>query len=64
MSVVPSLYNGPFDTGVVESVMKDLQFYGSKAAPGFMNPEGIVVFHEHAKVAFKKTFDDRHKEAA
>jgi hypothetical protein len=29
-----------------------------------MKPEGIVIWHTHAHVAFKMTYDDRHKEAA
>jgi hypothetical protein len=28
---------------------------GSLAAPGFMDPEGIVIFHTAANFAFKKT---------
>ena len=30
---------------------------GSVAAPGFMNPEGIVMFHIAANVCFKKTIE-------
>jgi hypothetical protein len=30
---------------------------GSKAAPGFMKPEGIVVFHVAGNVGFKKTIE-------
>jgi hypothetical protein len=30
---------------------------GSLAAPGFMKPEGIVVYHIQGNVAFKKTFE-------
>lgn len=61
--VVPVLYRGEFDgfMGHQWDVMDHLKQYGSKAVPGFMDPEGIVVFHEHARVAFKKTFDDNHK---
>jgi hypothetical protein len=63
VSVVPELYRGTFATAQVIIEMDRLYRNGSKAAPGFMNPEGVVVYHEHAKVAFKKTFDDNHKEA-
>jgi hypothetical protein len=28
------------------------------AAPGFMNPEGIVLFHTAGNVGFKKTLKD------
>lgn len=62
--VVPTLYRGEFNTARIEAFLGDLRREGSVAAPGFMNPEGIVVYHEHARVAFKKTFDDRHKEAS
>lgn len=64
VSVVPTLYEGVFDTARIEAVLTTLGALGSVAAPGFDKPEGIVVYHTHAKVAFKKTFDDRHKEAA
>lgn len=64
VNVVPVLFRGIFDTDIARCTMNNLKLVGSHAAPGFMNPEGIVVYHEHAKVAFKKTFDDKHKEAA
>lgn len=63
VSVVPTLYEGHFDTVNVEAVMQKLWWMGSHASPGFMNPEGIVVFHTASKTLFKKTFDDKHKEA-
>jgi hypothetical protein len=62
--VVPELYRGVFQTGRVEVMLDALRVMGSCAAPGYMNPEGIVVWHTHARVSFKKTFDDKHKEAA
>lgn len=64
VSVVPVLYEGPFDTTMIEWFLTTLRIKGSQAVPGFMDPEGIVVWHNHARVAFKKTFDDKHKEAA
>jgi len=40
----------------------DLMKHGSVAAPGFMDPEGIVIFHEAAQQYFKYTFGgDGHK---
>ncbi len=30
---------------------------GSRAAPGFMNPEGIIIWHHAAGIYFKKTLD-------
>ncbi len=62
--VVPVLYTGPFDTNKIEEVLKDLRVNGSVAVPGWMNPEGIVVFHTHSGTLFKKTLDgDGHKGA-
>ena len=55
--VVPVLYEGIFDTGVVAEQISDLMMGGSCAAPGFMKPEGIVVYHQAAGVYFKKTLD-------
>lgn len=59
--VVPVLYQGPMEEwGVLKGVkdaLKRLQEQGSLAAPGFMKPEGIVVFHTAAKLCFKKTLD-------
>lgn len=53
--VVPVLYRGAFDTFEVETALEKLRFSGSEAAPGFMNPEGVVVFHLAGRVGFKKT---------
>lgn len=57
VSVVPTLYEGPFDTGVVHGVLEGLHMDGSVAAPGFMKPEGIVVWHDKARILFKVTLD-------
>lgn len=54
--VVPILYQGDFSTEQgVAFAMDDLIQCGSAAAPGFMNPEGIIVFHTAANIGFKKT---------
>lgn len=55
------LYIGEFDTDVVDGVLDSLKTYGSRAAPGYMNPEGVVVFHTAANAMFKKTI---HKDEA
>lgn len=61
--VVPVLYQGPFDVVEVDKVLNALNTYGSVAAPGFMKPEGVVVFHTASQTMFKKTLDknDGHK---
>ena len=57
-SVVPVLYNEPgFSTEVAFRILEELKRNGSYAAPGFMNPEGIIVYHGSG-VLFKKTFDN------
>jgi hypothetical protein len=55
--VVPVLYDGTFCTQVVEACMGALRAGGSIAEPGFMNPEGLVVYHVAAGVGFKKTLN-------
>ncbi len=42
--VVPTLYIGAFSQAAIQEALDDLRIHGSKAVPGFMNPEGIVVF--------------------
>lgn len=58
LSVVPTLYLGTFELEEVEFTKNMLRNNGSYAAPGFMNPEGVVVYHTAAKQLFKSTFDD------
>jgi len=55
--VVPILYNGIFETGAAESQIKLLKQFGSIAAPGYMNPEGIVIYHVAGNLMFKKTIE-------
>lgn len=57
VSCVPVLYRGPFSTEVIEDSLVSLAENGSRAAPGFMKPEGIVVFHAASNSMFKKTID-------
>lgn len=53
--VVPTLYRGIFNQQAIDDAIADLRVNGSRAAPGFMDPEGIVVFHAAAGMGFKKT---------
>jgi hypothetical protein len=55
--VVPVLWRGDFSDFNPVLVMDRLFLSGSVAAPGFNKPEGIVIFHTHANLGFKKTFD-------
>lgn len=54
--VVPVLYSG--SNGIDYAVrcrLSELETFGSAAAPGFMNPEGIMVYHTAAGHSFKVT---------
>jgi hypothetical protein len=67
--IVPELYRGPL---MNEQAMEDfntyepawlaalvrLRTYGSFAAPGFTDPEGIIVYHTAAGIGFKITLED------
>ena len=54
---VPILYEGVLVPGVVEETMAKLKESGSVAAPGFMEPEGVVIYHTANGALFKKTFE-------
>lgn len=43
--VVPVLYRGPFSEAKVREALFLLSLLGSQAAPGFRDPEGVVVYH-------------------
>ena len=55
VGLVPTLYRGEFDTQRVNFELDALHDFGSQAAPGFMNPEGLVVYHIAGNFGFKKT---------
>jgi len=55
--VVPTLYRGTFSQEAISEALERLTELGSLAAPGFMKPEGIVVFHTAAGIGFKKTIE-------
>lgn len=54
-SVVPVLFNGLFTSDAAAEALEALAKMGSHAAPGFMQPEGIIVYHHAANLYFKKT---------
>lgn len=65
--VVPVLCRGPFSNTSVDVALDDLRQGGSHAAFGFMDPEGIMVYHTAAGQLFKKTLkgdeEGKHAEA-
>lgn len=56
-SLVPTLYEGDFDMLAIEACLSTLRAEGSRAAPGFMKPEGVVVFHAASRTLFKRTIE-------
>ena len=59
--VVPILYAGDFDQNHIDSCIRRLLEHGSVAAPGFMDAEGIIVYHVAAQHYFKVTCKDDNK---
>lgn len=59
VDAVPTLYEGPFDETAIKVVLRELDEEGSFAAPGFMNPEGICVYHTQTRNVFKVTLDNQ-----
>jgi hypothetical protein len=55
--VVPIISEGLLVPGMIEGALKHLQAHGSIVAPGFMKPEGVVLFHMQGNVGFKKTIE-------
>lgn len=60
-NLVPILYTGPFATTEVDAVLECLIKDGSAAVPGYMNPEGVIVYHTASGKLFKKTIEDDNK---
>lgn len=57
IDIVPILWTGIFDTLQFAILLNQLKEIGSYAAPGYMNPEGIVIYDTRSGVGYKKTFD-------
>lgn len=55
--LVPQLYKGSFNTHNIHNSLEFLKNNGSIASPGFMRPEGIVIFHTAGNIGFKKTIE-------
>lgn len=55
--VVPTLWRGNFSDLNADFHLNCLAVAGSRAVPGYMRPEGIVVFHVAAGIGFKKTVE-------
>lgn len=53
LRVVPTLYRGPYSEQAVRNAIIALRNGGSWAAPGFMNPEGVITFHSASRQVYK-----------
>lgn len=55
---VPVIYRGMFSDKEIKGALADLAVNGSWAAPGFMDPEGVCVWHSQTRSVFKVTLDN------
>ena len=53
-SVVPLLFRGTLREGIITQIINDLAENGSAASPGFMDPEGIVIYHTASNQLYKR----------
>ncbi len=54
---VPVLYQGPWTAEAIDGCLTELRLNGSCAAPGFLRPEGVVVFHIASQNLYKVTLE-------
>jgi hypothetical protein len=55
--VVPIIWEGIFNTLRIDEILQTLKEKGSLASPGFMRPEGVVIYHKAGNLYFKKTIE-------
>jgi hypothetical protein len=58
LHLVPVLSRHTFNTHIISDVLHSLATTGSQAAPGFMHPEGVIVYHGAANQVFKVLLDN------
>jgi hypothetical protein len=56
--VVPVLWTGEMTD--VDHLLRFIESHGSQAVPGFMKPEGIIVYHTASKQVFKVLIENDH----
>lgn len=57
VSYVPVIYKGLYSQEAIEDSLWKLKAYGSFVVPGFMRPEGIVIYHKASRTRFKVTIE-------
>lgn len=55
---MPVLFAGEFTRENINKVMSDLALNGSRHVPGFMRPEGIVIYIPGSRSLLKETFEN------
>jgi hypothetical protein len=63
IAVVPVLWSGDFCDVEIRYAMETLAESGSCAAPGFMDPEGVIVFMSSSGDYYKVPFDSKPKDS-
>lgn len=58
IDIAPVLYEGLFDQEEIAEALRVLRDEGSVAVPGFMDPEGICIFHSQTRQVQKVTLDN------
>lgn len=53
VGVVPVLYVGVFSDRAIADALEDLRVNGSRAVPGFMQPEGVVAYMSASRTLHK-----------
>jgi len=63
VGLAPILWVGKMEKLPLEEIIDGLKTFGSQAVPGFMNPEGVVIYHAASNTCYKKTLlnDDEPK---
>jgi hypothetical protein len=56
---VPVIYQGMFSDKEIKGALADLAYNGSWAAPGFMDAEGVCVWHSQTRQVLKVTLDNQ-----
>lgn len=58
LEVVPVIWRGDMRNLDVDFWLEQMRQHGSCAEPGFMRPEGLVIFHVQGNVPFKVTLQN------
>ena len=61
VGVVPILYQGAMNGLYIASCVDELRIHGSRVVPGYMKPEGVVVFHTASNHMYKITCEKDEK---